>query len=203
MDQKTKSYQHHLKDTIGVMGGASPQEIEPCVARKAEEVGREIARQGYVLITGATTGYPFYACKGAQEMGGLSVGISPAKNLYEHLERYKLPAGYLDVIIYTAAGFNARNATNISSSNAIITIGGRAGTLNEFTAAYDTGKIIGILKGTGGISEGIGDILKHCEKKNSTAIVIQDTNPVRLVRRVVQEMQKRDRNPVDFDQTVL
>ncbi len=198
-----KKYKHKVRDTIGVMGGASPQEIDPAVARKAEEIGREIARQGYVLITGATTGYPFYACKGAQGEGGLSIGISPAKNLHEHLERYHLPAGYMDVIVYTASGFNARNATNISTSNAIITIGGRAGTLNEFTAAYDTGKIIGVLHSSGGISDGIQDILKHCKKKSSTAVIIEDDDPVALVKKVVVELEKRDREQVDFDQTVI
>lgn len=185
------------------MGGASPLEINPYVARRAEIIGREIAKHGYVLITGATTGYPFYACKGAQAEGGLSVGISPAKNLSEHLERYKLPAGYMDVIIYTASGFNARNATNISSSDAIITVGGRAGTLNEFTAAYDTGKIIGILKHSGGISDGIDEILKHCKKKDSSAIIFQEEDPVLLVQKVVEQLEKRSNGHVESDQTVI
>jgi len=194
---------NEMKYTIGVMGGASPLELHPKVVANAEELGREIARLGCIIVTGATTGYPLFAAKGAKEEGGFSVGISPAKGFYDHVEEYKLPVDYMDVIIYTAAGFNARNATNISTSHAVITVGGRAGTLNEFTAAYDTGKVIGVLKGSGGISDGIDEILKHCKKKGSSAVIIQEKDPIKLVQRVLGELRKRDAHPVDEHQTVI
>lgn len=193
-----------VRPTIGVMGGASPLELDPDIMKKAEIIGREIAKHDCILITGATTGYPYYAAKGCKETCGFSVGISPAKGLWEHIEKYHLPTDYMDVIIYTASGFNARNATNISSSNAVITIGGRAGTLNEFTAAYDTGKIIGILKGSGGISDGVDEILKFCYKKDSKAILIQESDPVALVKKVYKHLvERKEQIQVEADQTVI
>ena len=62
---------------IGVIGGG---EVSPQIATIAEEVGREIARQGAVLVCGGLGGVMEAACKGAAEAGGLTVGILPGDN---------------------------------------------------------------------------------------------------------------------------
>ncbi|HXK31335.1 MAG TPA: hypothetical protein VJZ94_01115, partial [Candidatus Paceibacterota bacterium] len=63
---------------------------------KAKEVGREIARQGGIITTGATTGFPMYSAMGAKDECGFSIGFSPAATEREHVEVYKLPLDYMD-----------------------------------------------------------------------------------------------------------
>jgi hypothetical protein len=46
-----------------------------------------------------------------------------------------------------------REIENIRSCDVIIFAGGRSGTLGEFAIAYDEAKVIGVLEGTGGITE--------------------------------------------------
>ena len=59
---------------ISVIGGDSPP---PDVLPLAEEVGRELARRGCVLVCGGRGGVIAAACKGAREEGGHTIGILP------------------------------------------------------------------------------------------------------------------------------
>ena len=86
-----------------------------------------------VTVTGATTGAPFWAAKGAKEAGGIVIGISPASTKREHVKTYGLPVEYHDLIIYTGFGYAGRNLLFTRSADAVITVAGRIGTLNEFT----------------------------------------------------------------------
>ena len=65
----------------------------------AKELGREIIRQNGIIVTGATTGFPFWSAAGAKEEGGMSVGFSPASTHQEHTEVYRLPMDHLDMIV--------------------------------------------------------------------------------------------------------
>ncbi|MEK7520006.1 MAG: hypothetical protein AAB581_02060, partial [Patescibacteria group bacterium] len=121
-----------LKYKICVSGAADSSVCSPETFKLAEEVGREIVRQNGVLVTGATSGIPFWAAKGAKEEGGISVGLSPAASEIAHIKSYKLPVDYFDLIIYTGFDYSGRNLLLTRSSDAIITICGRMGTLNEF-----------------------------------------------------------------------
>jgi hypothetical protein len=47
----------------------------------------------------------------------------------------------------------------------VVIIGGRSGTLGEFSIAYDEGKLIGVLSGTGGITSEIDNIVSIIRKK--------------------------------------
>ncbi len=71
------------------------------------------------MTTGATTGFPFWSSIGAKEEGGISIGLSPATTEREHLEVYRLPVDYLDVIIYTGFGYSGRNLLLTRSADAI------------------------------------------------------------------------------------
>src|SRR6476659_3830529 len=63
---------------IGVSGAAETGYTGLEAFEKAKELGREIARQGAIITTGATTGFPMYAAMGAKDECGFSVGLSPA-----------------------------------------------------------------------------------------------------------------------------
>jgi uncharacterized protein (TIGR00725 family) len=157
---------------IGVMGGASGS-IRLDDFAKASRIGRAIAAAGCVLVTGACPGLPLAAARGARAEGGLVVGISPAASLAEHLERYHSPVDEHDILIFTGSGLMGREAINIQSSDIVVVIGGRSGTLGELAIAYDEGKILGILTGTGGISDLVQEILVACDKDTGSRVVYE------------------------------
>ena len=103
-------------------------------------------------------GIPHEAAEGAKSQGGIVIGISPATNIKEHINKYNSPTECYDVIIYTGNGLMGREIESIRNCDVVIFAGGRSGTLGEFAIAYDEGKIIGILEGTGGISQYIREI---------------------------------------------
>src|SRR5215218_8636370 len=101
----------HLKPKVGVMGSANDvlsDDERKRLSAVSEELGRAIAGRGCILVTGATTGLPDLVSRAARNCGGLSIGISPAINNQEHVERYNLPVDGVDVIIYTGFGLKGR-----------------------------------------------------------------------------------------------
>jgi uncharacterized protein (TIGR00725 family) len=169
---------------IGVMGGATGP-ISRAHLNKAHQLGRAIARGGCVLITGACPGLPLAAACGAKQAGGTVVGISPGLSLDEHTYKYDSPTEFHDVLIFTGSGLMGREVVNIRSSDIVVIIGGRSGTLGELAIAYDEGKLIGVLTGTGGISDLVADILVACQK-DTGAQVVYDAAPGRLVKKLLR-----------------
>lgn len=153
----------------------------------AARLGKAIAVTGNVVATGATVGLPYYAAKAAKDAGGLSVGFSPATSLREHVLKYRLPIGMFDFINYTGAHYIGRDISLVVSSDALISIGGRFGTLNEFTIALESRMPIGILIGSGGATDMIPELLTQLEPVN-TDMIIMDDNPENLVKAVVAKL---------------
>ncbi len=174
---------------IGVSGSAQ-NNCAPGAFRKAKDVGYWIARNKAVTVTGDTTGVPLYAAFGAKSGGGITVGISPAHSKEEHQKKYHLPLNNMDLVIYTGFAYSGRNLLFIRACDATIFICGRIGTLNEFTVAFEDKKPIGILTGTGGITEEIDYILKLAKRGHQN--VIFDDQPKRLVERLIASAKKRD-----------
>ncbi|PIR86835.1 MAG: hypothetical protein COU11_03185 [Candidatus Harrisonbacteria bacterium CG10_big_fil_rev_8_21_14_0_10_49_15] len=154
----------HLKYKICVSGAAETGLCSKNAIQLAEEMGREIARAGMVLVTGATTGIPYWAAKGAKEAGGMVIGLSPASSEISHIKTYRLPTDYHDMLIYTGFEYGGRNLLLTRASDAVITICGRIGTLNEFTVAFEDKKPCGVLEGSGGTADMIRDILKKAKR---------------------------------------
>ena len=159
-----------LKITVGVMGSAGGQ-LSDAAVRMATEMGRVIAARGCVLVTGACPGLPHDAVKGAKSAGGIVVGISPALNFEEHCIKYHSPYEGYDMLVYTGSGLMGREIENIRSCDLVVFMGGRSGTLGEFAIAYDEGKVIGILQGTGGIADRMDTIVKLVEKETGAHII--------------------------------
>jgi len=172
-----------LKPKVGVMGSANDALVESERLRLtglAERLGRAIADRNCILVTGATTGLPDMVSRAARGRNGLTVGISPAATREEHVDRYSLPTDGADVIIYTGFGLKGRNVVNVRSSDIVIIFGGSMGALNEFTIAYDEGKIIGVLEGSGGISDHIREIIRFSTKLTLSQL-IYSTEPETLI----------------------
>lgn len=181
-----------IKYKIGVSGAAETGHCAIDAAEKAEEVGREIARNCMVLITGATTGIPYWAAKGAKEEGGMVVGFSPAASEAAHLKTYHLPLDYHDLIVYTGFEYAGRNLILTRATDAVIVMCGRIGTLNEFTIAYEDKKPIGVLEGTGGDADMIRDIVEKSHRGPGNIIYSKD--PKELVTKLVDAITKVKEN---------
>jgi uncharacterized protein (TIGR00725 family) len=159
---------------------------------KGNELGREIIRQGGVLVTGATTGFPLWSAMGAKEEEGVSIGLSPATTEREHLEVYRLPVDYFDLIIYTGFGYSGRNLLLTRSADAVFVGCGRIGTINEFTVAYEEGKPIGILEGDWPTDEVIKNIIDKSDRTNNK--IVFDSDPKTLVAKVIKLVQEEKKS---------
>ena len=157
---------------IGVIGGS---EISPQVAELAEEVGREIARKGAVLVCGGLSGVMESACRGACAEGGMTVGILPGDD-----RRTANP--YVRIPVVTGIGY-ARNAIVVKSSQAIIAIDGSYGTLSEIAYALQSGiPIIGL--STWSFSIG--------GKEDSTIIPVENAkDAVEIALALIKERKKK------------
>lgn len=176
-----------MKTKIGVIGSAEEART-PELREKATALGKAIASHDVVLLTGATTGLVYLAGKAAHDSGTLLVGVSPAHGQREHIERYGLPTDACDAIIYTGFGLKGRNVVLVRSCDVILIIAGGMGSLNEFTIAYDEGKIIGCLTGTGGVADEVVHLLDVFQKKTK-ARVLYDDDPVRLIDRCLAKVR--------------
>jgi uncharacterized protein (TIGR00725 family) len=165
------------KHKIGVMGSAREALEGSEKARLtslAARLGTVIAERDCILITGATTGLPDTVSRVVRRVGGLTIGISPASSPAEHKELYQLPLDGAEVIIYTGFGLKGRNVINIRSSDVVIIFGGGMGALNEFTVAYDEGKVIGVMEGSGGIADYIKEIVRAADKPTLSQLIFDD-----------------------------
>jgi uncharacterized protein (TIGR00725 family) len=169
---------------ICVSGAAKGESVEEGkdLARK---LGVAIAEAGHALMTGATIGLPNYAAEGYKAAGGkMSFGISPASSKVEHVRKYRLPTKAYDVILYSGLHYVGRDSLLITSSDAVVSIGGRLGTLHEFTIAMESDTPIGFLQGAGGISSQIQNIMEAAQPMRPGAIVLFETSPEALVERL-------------------
>lgn len=179
-----------MKYDIAVSGAAQVNHCCKEIKELSKEIGREIARRKCILITGATTGVPYFAAQGCKEAGGFSVGFSPATSENSHLKAYKLPVDAFDIMIYTGADYVGRNVIMTKSADGVIIICGRMGTLHEFTTAFEIQKPIGVLVNTGGIADKIDDIATGPHR--GIKRIIYEKDPKKLVARLI-EMIKKDK----------
>ena len=179
------------KYKICVSGAAETGHCGPDAFAMGEELGREIIRHDSVLVTGATTGFPFWAAKGAKSEKGLVIGLSPAETEKEHINYFKLPTDYHDMIIYTGFNYSGRNLLLVRSSDAVIFGCGRMGTLNEFTITFEDKKPIGILQGEWETDELFKEMIaKSYRAKEMEGKIVWDSNPKKLLDKLVEVIKK-------------
>lgn len=167
-------------------GTASKQGAKP-----ARIVGREIAVRGGIVVTGATSGVPLEAARGAKSVHGEVIGFSPAHSLLEHTKKYRLPVQYHDTIFFTGYDYAGRDGLLVDLSDAVIEISGRIGTIHEFTQAFERHKIIGILEHSGGLIDEIPAILEKAHRGYGHVIISPD--PIDLVEQVFKAFEEHGR----------
>jgi len=160
------------KTTIGIIGSSAKpgRDISLATVAAAEEVGRLVAERGAVLVNGGTSGIMEASARGAQQAGGLTIGFLPQGD-YSHAN------AYLDIAFPTGMG-TMRNVLTSRGCDAVIMLGGGAGTLNEVTLAYDFGTPVIVLRGTSGWSDRLEESLfdgKWLDDREVVPIVFADT----------------------------
>lgn len=125
------------KFTVGVMGGG--EDVSRETMQVAYRLGKLIAGEGWVLLCGGrAAGVMEASAKGAKEAGGLTVGILA--------DRHKGNASkYIDIAIATGMG-DGRNYINVLSSDLVVALPGRAGTISEIALALKSGKKVILLE---------------------------------------------------------
>lgn len=187
-----------MRYQICVSGAASGDTVKSS-RQLAFDLGKAISENGKTLLTGATVGLPHYAAMGAQsvkgERRGISIGFSPASSFREHVTVYRLPTKEFDYINFTGMAYVGRDVHLVRSSDAVITVGGRMGSLHELATALESRKVCGILLGSGGLADYTSTLLDNIEAPGAKD-VIYDTDPARLVKKVIKALDKRY---ADFD----
>lgn len=175
-----------MRYQICVSGAASGNTVHSS-HQLAFELGKAIAENGKTLLTGATVGLPHYAAMGFMSVPnskGVSVGFSPASSFREHVSTYRLPTKEFDYINFTGMEYVGRDVHLVRSSDAIITVGGRMGSLHELSTALESRKVCGVLLGSGGLADFSKTLLENIEAPGAKDVVY-DTDPVRLVQKVI------------------
>ena len=174
---------------IGVSGSADTKFSGLDAFDKGKELGREIAKHGAIITTGATTGFSMYAAMGAKDECGFSIGFSPAETEREHVETYRLPLDYMDVVVYTGFGYSGRDLLLVRSSDALVIGPGRIGTLNEFSVAFEDKKPIGILVGSWQTDEILKQVIDEAHRPNPN--IIFESDPKALVEKLAEMASRR------------
>lgn len=111
-------------------GGSVPEEV----ARQAQELGRRIAEQGWILLNGGRdAGVMAASARGAERADGFVLGIQPTRGPEEGGL-----AEEVDLSVFTGFG-DGRNVLNVLSSDVVCACRGGAGTLSEVALAVKTG----------------------------------------------------------------
>lgn len=114
---------------VTVIGSA---DADPAMLDAAEASGRVIAGLPAVLVTGGRGGVMEAASQGAAAAGGLVVGILPGAD-------HAAANPWCSVVIPTGMG-QARNLPNVLAGDAVVVVGGAAGTLSELAFAWRFGR---------------------------------------------------------------
>ncbi|HEY2004007.1 MAG TPA: hypothetical protein VGH44_02735 [Candidatus Saccharimonadia bacterium] len=187
-----------IRYQICVSGAARGPSIE-MGKQLAAEAAREIVRRGHLVISGATRGLPYYAAVAAKEAAPdtvSSIGFSPAASRIAHVKKYQLPVDAFDTILFTGFEYTGRNLLLVRSSDAVVMVGGRIGTLNELTIAIEERKPIGVLLGSGGMTEEVERVLKSAKRARTGIIFNHD--PAALVDDLIDLIEEKNRKLPDL-----
>lgn len=189
-----------MKVKIGIFGSSAFNSNE--ILLKAKSLGSALGTYDVILITGACTGLPYAVVSQAfQSNKKIEIwGYSPAFDLNEQIYLTKPDDNSIyKKLIYVPHEFPShsisvrrkyRNVLSTAECDAGIIVSGKWGTMNEFTNLFDMGKVIGVYIGT----EGIADMLKSWNRrinKSSKAVIIYESDPEMLVKKVIAEVIKR------------
>jgi len=174
-----------MKFKIGIFGSAKEANALQ-YSDKLEILGQQIAANEGIVVTGACPGVPHAVAKAAAEGDCPVIGVSPARNMQEHVEVFHMQTDEFYQLIFTGFGSKGRNIISIRSCDAAIFINGQIGSLHEWCTAHDEASdkyVIGVLEGTGGIADIVRDLKAKIDKP-SKAHIVYDKDPENLVSQI-------------------
>ncbi|MDI3516580.1 MAG: hypothetical protein PWP37_203 [Thermotogota bacterium] len=141
-----------MKMKIGVAGYSGPINQPPVSDIKdlCEELGTAIAREGHILVNGGRDGVMELVSKAAARAGGHVVGILPFEDKGNE---------YLSLAISTGLDFQMRSFIMLKNVDVLIAVGGEIGTAIEILGAYAYAIPIILMRGSGGWTDRIVDVL--------------------------------------------
>lgn len=156
------------RPVVGVMGAGESASASDCAL--AERLGEEIARQGWVLLTGGRDcGVMAAANRGAKRVeGSLTIGILPGASGSVSPD--------VDVAIFTGMG-NARDAINVLSSQVVVSCGaGGPGTAAEVALALKSGRpvvLVGAPPSAEEFFRGLGGVIRSVQSAGDAIALIR------------------------------
>ncbi len=163
---------------VGIFGRTEANSRE--TIKKAEEIGRILASQNHVVITGGTGGYPHIVATAALQDGGKSISYATGLSLSDHSKFHNTDLSKYTKIIFQKRYFNKvlsgtdnylRSLYMCSNVDLGLIIGGRVGTMYEVTILSGMFKDIYVLDGSGGITgETIKEFAREGHKGKSDII---------------------------------
>ncbi len=168
---------------VAVIGDSA---AAPELLRLAESLGARIARLGCTLVTGGRGGIMEAASRGACRAGGVVIGILPGTDFADGNR-------WCSAVLPTGLG-HARNALTALAGDAVVAIGGGAGTLSELAFAWIHGRPILVLQGSGGWADGLpGHGLDA--RGSSTITACADLDTCEAALRALLVARRRARRP--------
>ncbi len=112
------------RNRVGIIGGNAPNAL---ALKHAEQMGKLIAQNSYILVNGGMGGVMNASARGAKAAGGFVIGIIPGKSRDEG-------NAISDVVIPTGLGY-MRNPMVVLNADILVAIDGSYGTLSEIAYA--------------------------------------------------------------------
>ena len=142
----------------------------------ARKMGSLIAKEGWVLLNGGrASGIMEASARGANENGGLTIGILPGDDSSWASE-------YIDIPILTGIGF-ARNYINVQTSEVVIALPGKTGTISEIALALNIGKKVISL------NFNLGALFEKYEKEKQLIYVKKPEEVIILIKKILNNKE--------------
>lgn len=155
------------KFTVGIFGSAA-EAVEPKIGNTAKMLGCVLGSMGLTVATGGCLGLPAIVARNARASGSRVLGFFPDLNEIEAIKNKSAHANDLEAVYdakYFAKGYTQRSLCMIQNIDCAVVVGGRMGTLSEWTMALEEGIPILALKNTGGIAAHLEHILSVAKKE--------------------------------------
>ncbi len=171
---------------IGIMGSAQDLNYNDTLRDLAQELGREVARSGNIVVYGAEKDYDSLstqAARGAKEAGGTTVGVTygKSKEIWEK-------EGFTDILIVTGMERGGgREFVLVNSCDALIAISGGSGTLTEMAIAYQANIPIVVMANTGGWAEKLGGTYIDARNRVRTEVATTAKEAVSKVLELIRQ----------------
>ncbi|APT75231.1 hypothetical protein LN42_01590 [Marinitoga sp. 1137] len=168
---------------IGVIGysGELTEEKIKNLSEITFEIGKMIAKNGWILYSGGRNGIMEIVSKGAKESNGVTVGILP----------WEIDGNqYIDYHIKTGLDFSMRSFVLVKSVDVIVSIGGEIGTAIELLGAYANGKPIILMNNTGGWTDRIKKcLIENTYLDNRKTAKVYSVNTIEELEKLLKKME--------------